>query len=153
MKFQVIAIGKMKKGAQTALMDEYLKRLKGWQVDIREIPEAKTSNSEQRKLLDAKNIISHLDNDAFIIALDERGLNMDSIQFAQILAQSANQSFGKIIMIIGGSDGLHEDVRSRCHKLISFGKLTWPHQLVRVMLCEQIYRAKTILENHPYHKV
>ncbi len=152
MKIQILAIGKLKKGAQTALMEEYLKRIKGWKVQIQQINEAKASNSDQRKRLDAENILSYLTEKAFIIALDERGVDLDSMEFAQMLQNVQNQFYTKVIIIIGGSDGLSEEIRQKCHKLIAFGRLTWPHQLVRILLCEQIYRAQTIINNHPYHK-
>lgn len=152
MKIQILAIGKLKKGAQSALMEEYLKRLKGWKVQIQQINEAKAATSAQRKQLDAKNILSYLTKDAFIIALDERGIDLNSMEFAQMLQDAQQRFYSQVMIIIGGSDGLHEDIRKRCHKIVAFGRLTWPHQLVRILLCEQIYRAQTIINNHPYHK-
>lgn len=152
MKIQILAIGKLKKGPQLTLMEDYLKRIKGWKIEIQQINEAKASGSEQRKQQDAKNLLPYFSEKSFIIALDERGENVSSMEFAQMLQTAEAQFYTEVIIVIGGSDGLAEEIREQSHKLIAFGRLTWPHQLVRLLLCEQIYRAQTIINNHPYHK-
>lgn len=83
----------------------------------------------------------------FTIALDEHGENLSSKEFAELLRDKPLVNF-----IIGEADGLPENLRKNAHKLISFGRLTWPHKLVRVLLCEQIYRSWSLLNNHPYHR-
>jgi 23S rRNA (pseudouridine1915-N3)-methyltransferase len=87
-----------------------------------------------------------------LVALDERGKTIDSAAFAQHLGRFRDQSVANTIFTIGGADGLSPDLRRKAKLTIAFGAATWPHQLVRVMLLEQIYRAATILAGHPYHR-
>ena len=88
-----------------------------------------------------------------LIALDERGKNIDSIAFSEII-KNAQENYSKnIIFVIGGAHGLDSTVRQRANHIISFGKMTMPHKIARILLVEQIYRSLTIINNHPYHKV
>ena len=87
-----------------------------------------------------------------VVTLDEHGQNMDSTGFARTLARLRDQSVAHTIFIIGGADGLSPDLRRRETLTVAFGAATWPHQMVRVMLLEQLYRAATILAGHPYHR-
>lgn len=133
----------MKDSPELSIIFDYQKRI-GSVVHIKEIkPSTKTT--------EAQEILKTLLVNSFIIALDERGDNLTSLFFADLLAKAAlNQ--GHLTLIIGGAEGLDDTVRNRAHKLISFGHVTWPHKLVRVMAMEQIYRAMTILSKHPYHR-
>ncbi|MBN9542226.1 MAG: 23S rRNA (pseudouridine(1915)-N(3))-methyltransferase RlmH [Alphaproteobacteria bacterium] len=148
MKIKILSVGKIaKSSSEDLLLQEYVKRTK-WKINIIEIPD---SQKENKKLDDASRILAEINKDDFVIALDERGDNLSSMQFKEILAK--NLDIGKeIVFIIGGADGLDESVRQRANKLISFGKMTIPHKLVRVLLAEQIYRAYSIITNHPYHR-
>jgi 23S rRNA (pseudouridine1915-N3)-methyltransferase len=87
-----------------------------------------------------------------LVALDERGENVDSAAFAGYLRRWRDQSVANTIFVIGGADGLSPDLRRKAKLRVAFGAATWPHQMVRVMLLEQIYRAATILAGHPYHR-
>jgi 23S rRNA (pseudouridine1915-N3)-methyltransferase len=87
-----------------------------------------------------------------LVALDEHGDNIDSAAFAAHLGRWRDQQIGNTIFAIGGADGLSPDLRRKAKPVIAFGSATWPHQMVRVMLLEQIYRAATILAGHPYHR-
>jgi 23S rRNA (pseudouridine1915-N3)-methyltransferase len=87
-----------------------------------------------------------------LVALDEHGDNVDSIAFAAHLGRWRDQQIANTIFTIGGADGLSPDLRRKAKLVIAFGSATWPHQMVRVMLLEQIYRAATILAGHPYHR-
>ena len=87
-----------------------------------------------------------------LVALDEHGDNIDSAAFARQLGRWRDEAVGNTIFVIGGADGLSPDLRRKAKLRIAFGSATWPHQMVRVMLLEQIYRAATILAGHPYHR-
>ena len=148
MKINIIAVGKLKASPLHDLCDEYVKRI-GWKVNITEIDSPKASTSAIEELL----ILKNLPPDAFAIALDERGESFPSPALAQKLHNWRDQAVGnELFFIIGGADGLTDIIRKRAKILLSFGKQTWPHMLVRVMLLEQIYRAQQILAGHPYHR-
>jgi 23S rRNA (pseudouridine1915-N3)-methyltransferase len=148
MKIKIIAVGKQKASPMKELCDEYLKRL-SWPVALKEIdsPKAATSATE------APLILKHIPDNALVVALDERGETFTSPNFADRLTSWREQAPGnEIFFLIGGADGFDKSVRARAKFLLSFGKQTWPHMLVRVMLLEQIYRAQQILAGHPYHR-
>jgi 23S rRNA (pseudouridine1915-N3)-methyltransferase len=147
---QIIAVGKNKDSALQSLIDDYTKRL-SWRVIITEINPPQTDD-ETRKSREAALIEKAIPDKSVIIALDERGENTDSITFAKKLDTFITNKSPSLTFIIGGADGLDELIRKRADLLISFGKLTWPHMLVRLMLVEQLYRATTILSGHPYHR-
>jgi len=148
MKIRIIAVGRQKSSPTRDLCDEYLKRMK-WDVGIREIDAPKGSTSAQ----EAPLILKQLAKPAFIVALDERGETLSSPAFAKNLEKWQSQAPGnEIIFLIGGADGFAEEIRKKAKFLLSFGKQTWPHMLVRVMLLEQIYRAQQISTGHPYHR-
>lgn len=148
MKIRIIAVGRQKSSPTLDLCNEYLKRMK-WDVSVKEIDAPKGSTSLQEEPL----ILKQLPKDAFIVALDERGETFGSPEFAQKLGKWQNQTTGnEIAFVIGGADGLSPEIRKKAKFLMSFGKQTWPHMLVRVMLLEQVYRAQQILAGHPYHR-
>jgi 23S rRNA (pseudouridine1915-N3)-methyltransferase len=148
MKIRIVAVGKLKKSPQLELCDEYVRRM-GWSVVIKEIDAPKASTSKQ----EAPLILKHLPDPGFIVALDERGESLTSPDFATKISKWHNQAPGnEITFLIGGADGLDASVRKKTHFLLSFGKQTWPHMLVRAMLLEQIYRAQQIIAGHPYHR-
>ncbi|MCE9506997.1 MAG: 23S rRNA (pseudouridine(1915)-N(3))-methyltransferase RlmH [Alphaproteobacteria bacterium] len=148
MKIRIIAVGRQKSSPTQDLCDEYLKRMK-WTVSVKEIDAPKGSTSAQ----EAPLILKQLPKDAFIVALDERGETLGSPEFAQKLGKWQNQAPGnEITFLIGGADGFDASIRKKANFLMSFGKQTWPHMLVRVMLLEQIYRAQQISAGHPYHR-
>jgi 23S rRNA (pseudouridine1915-N3)-methyltransferase len=148
MKIRIRAIGKLRDKSIQALLDEYAKRLT-WQVRIDEIDPGKSAGAEKEAALLLKDIPLN----AVIIALDERGQSIGSADFAQHISRWNDQSGGKeIYFLVGGADGFHAQVREKAKFLLSFGKQTWPHMLIRVMMMEQIYRAQQILSGHPYHR-
>lgn len=152
MKIKIICVGNLKSGPELDLVKEYLKRFL-WQIDIIEIPVKKGLSGETLKTHEAKLILAQIPENTPLIALDERGTSPSSPEFAKIMEDLQVQSASQIIFCIGGADGLDESVRKRANRLISFGKMTWPHMLVRVLLAEQLYRAQQILAGHPYHRV
>lgn len=152
MKITVICIGLLKSGPEYDLLKEYLKRFQ-WNVDVLEVSSKKGLSGQALKEFEAKQILSQVPSGAPLLALDERGKNMTSPEFAKSIGNFQNLGISHIYFCIGGADGLHDLVHKRATMLLSFGQLTWPHMLVRVMLVEQLYRAQQILAGHPYHRV
>lgn len=141
----IIAVGRIKNSPFAPLWDEYFKRMTGWRITLHEL-ETRTQGEEIRA------IQSKIRADAHVIALDERGKPMDSPAFAAHIQSLMDRGRTPIQFIIGGADGLGDEVRKRADDLLSFGIQTWPHLMVRVMLMEQIYRARQINSGHPYHR-
>ncbi len=135
-------MGQLKSGPEYDLFQQYKKRLS--HVEIIQLKQS-TKEAEE------KFFLKHIRESDCIIGLDEQGKDYASIPFAQFLAAQLG-TYKNICFLIGGADGLSDGVRQRCHHLLSFGKLTWPHMLVRGMLMEQMYRATLILNGHPYHR-
>lgn len=145
MKATIIAIGKCKKSSPEAeIIAEYIKR-SGWDVVIKE-----KDNSNQED--EAKFLQSSIPSGAKVIVLDERGENIKSIDLAAKIENWLNNGCSEICFLIGGADGHLQSTRDRADLILSFGKLTLPHILMRAVLCEQIYRVQTIINHHPYHR-
>ncbi len=148
---RIICVGKIKENYLKEAISEYLKRLtKYTKIEIVELPDVsydmkKTINEE------SLNILSHLKESDYNILLDINGMEYDSLEFAKNLDNIRNNN-SNITFIIGGSYGVSLDVKNKVNMKISFSKLTFPHQLFRVMLLEQIYRAFKIINNEEYHK-
>ena len=144
MKIRIIAVGHLKSGPEKALFDQYTKRL-SYPLKVIEI------NSRQDQVIPASAYLKYLSEKDTVILLDEAGENLTSRSFAQKL--EVFSEIGKqISFIIGGADGIPEDIKRLGCFSMSFGKLTWPHLLVRALLVEQLYRAQQIMSNHPYHR-
>lgn len=159
MRVLVLAVGRMKKGAEADLADRYLKRamqagraigLRG--IDVVEIRESRAQDAERRKLEESIAIASVIPDGAVVVLLDERGDGFGSAAFADQLGRWRDAGQAALVFVIGGADGLSETLRERARITLNFGQATWPHQLVRIMLMEQLYRAVTILSGHPYHR-
>lgn len=145
MKVTIIAIGKCKKNSPEAeIIAEYIKR-SIWQVCIKE-----ADNSTQAE--EAKFLQSAIPAGAKVIVLDERGENLKSLELAQKVENWQINGCSEICFLIGGADGHLPETRQRADLLLSFGKLTLPHILMRAVLAEQIYRIQTIINHHPYHR-
>jgi len=141
MKTIILAIGKLR-GAEVALCEEYKKRFTG-DLAIKEL--VGTSQKEEAALL-LKSIPAR----AFVVLCDERGKDLSSRELAGKYA--AWQERDALVFILGGADGVTEEVRGRADFTLGFGRKTWPHRLARVMLLEQLYRAQQINAGHPYHR-
>jgi len=146
MKIKIIAVGKLKNSPLLDQCDEYIKRM-NWKVSVKEIDAPKASTSAQ----EAPLILKAIPEGAFVVALDERGETLSSPEFAKSIGKWAQRA-PEIVFLIGGADGFDNTVREKAKFLMSFGKQTWPHMLVRVMLLEQVYRAQQIIAGHPYHR-
>lgn len=145
MKAEIIAIGKCKKNSPEAdIINEYIKR-SHWQLSIKE-----QDNSTQKE--EAEFLLSSIPHGAKVIVLDERGANISSKELAAIIADWQDHGCSDICFLIGGADGHLQSTRDKADLLLSFGKLTLPHILMRAVLAEQIYRVQTIIAGHPYHR-
>ena len=159
MRIIVAAIGRLKKGPETELAERYAKRatqtgrtlgLKA--VEIVEIRESRADEANKRMLEESIALANVIPTGAVVVLLDVLGDNIDSESFAaQITTWRANDR-PAVVFIIGGADGLAPTLRDKADLRLSFGAATWPHQLVRAMVLEQLYRATTILTGHPYHR-
>ena len=159
MRLTVISIGRLKQGPERELAELYLKRFDdigrklGFHgLEIHEIPESRARDPATRIAEEATAILAAIPAKSVLVTLDERGDNVDSAAFARHLGRWRDESAGHTIFVIGGADGLSPDLRRKSRLSIAFGSATWPHQMVRVMLLEQVYRAATILAGHPYHR-
>lgn len=150
MKLIIVAVGKGKKSAEAELVARYLKQTK-WDVSIKELPDAPAElPSHERKAWEARKIEPLLEG-ARLIALDGLGEQLASPQFAKIIFGAREDNVKHLLFVIGGQDGLDAELLKKAKRVVAFGKATWPHQLVRALLAEQIYRAYTISIGHPYH--
>ncbi len=157
MRVRIAAIGRMKAGPERELAGRYLERaiasgralgLAGFEVA--EFAESRAGSVEQRKLEEAKALGTALEG--FVVALDEHGKSLDSQAFARLIERERDAGRTQFGFAIGGADGLARDLVARADLVLSFSPLTWPHQIVRILLAEQLYRATTILSGHPYHR-
>lgn len=154
----IICVGKIKENFFKDAILEYSKRLSKYcKLDILELPDEKIpdktnpsiENSIKEK--ECNNIINHLKTDSYIIALDLKGKELSSENFSKKLDNISMQN-SKITFIIGGSLGLTDKLLNMCNEKICFSQMTFPHQLIRIFLIEQIYRAFKISNNETYHK-
>lgn len=146
----LVVVGKNRDTHLQALIDDYCRRIP-WTIIWHEIAPPNVAEAE-RKTREAALIRAAIPQRAIRIFLDERGTNPDSIEFARKLEHFFLNQNPVLAIVIGGADGLDESLRREADYCLSFGKLTWPHMLVRLMLVEQLYRATTILAGHPYHR-
>jgi 23S rRNA (pseudouridine1915-N3)-methyltransferase len=138
MHITLVAGGKLKEPSLKALYEEYKKRL-DWKLTLYECED--------------KDFPALLANHpSFIITLDEQGDSLKSEAFAVLLNDIQLHHQGKVTFVIGGADGLSQDIKTKAHKSLAFGCMTWPHLMARIMLMEQLYRAQQILKGHPYHR-
>jgi len=152
MKINLIACGKINNSPLKLIFSQYCKRI-DWKINITEIclKDSSNINANQHKKMESQLILKNINQEAKIIALDEKGKQFSSQDFAKII-DNYRQTEKEICFIIGGAFGLDEEIIKLSHLKLSLGLITLPHLLARIILIEQIYRAKTIIEKHPYHK-
>jgi len=157
-RLAIITVGRLKDGPERDLCERYRERSHGLGrslgltgPDVTELPESRARRPEERKRDEAAAILSKL-SPGLLIALDERGRSLTSDAFAGRIATARDAGTGTASLVIGGADGLDETIRDRADLTLAFGALTLPHQLVRVLALEQLYRAMTIIAGHPYHR-
>lgn len=159
MKITICTVGKVKESYYRGAIEEYSKRLRKYcKLEIVEVADEKTpdraSENEELKIkeIEAGRIQKYIKEDAFVVALAIEGKSLDSVAFAKKIEQLGVQGVSHIQFVIGGSLGLHESILKRANLLLSFSAMTFPHQLMRVILLEQVYRCYRIIQNEPYHK-
>jgi 23S rRNA (pseudouridine1915-N3)-methyltransferase len=159
MRIIVAAIGRLKQGPETELAERYRKRavqvgrsLGLRDVEIVEIRESRAEDASKRMIEESIALATIIPQGAAVVLLDPRGDNLDSAGLANQLAKWRGAAKPAAVFVIGGPDGLAASLADKADVKLAFGAATWPHQLVRVMLMEQLYRAATILTGHPYHR-
>ena len=150
MKLTICAIGRLKAGPERDLLEKYRRRI-SWPLEIAELEERRKLSAAELKKREGALIEHALPAGCIRVALDERGKSHSSREFAAKIGDWRDRG-RDIAFMIGGADGLDAALRSGADAALSFGAATWPHQLARVMLVEQIYRAQEILAGHPYHR-
>ncbi len=158
MRLSLAAIGRLRAGPEFDLIEDYAKRIRGsgraigvTQFDIREFEAPKGLSGLQRQERESAMLLEAAGK-ARRVALDEGGETLSSEAFARRLGRWRDDGADDIVFLIGGADGHHPSLTDGADLVLAFGKATFPHLLVRVMLVEQIYRAVTILSGHPYHR-
>lgn len=159
MRLTIAAVGRLRDGPERELTDRYRKRAEqlGRRIGLREIEivevrESRAKDVGKRMIEESIAIANVIPDKAAVVILDEGGDSLDSSSFATQLAKWRDAGRPAVVFIIGGDDGLAPALRERATLRLAFGSATWPHQLVRGMLLEQLYRAVTILAGHPYHR-
>ena len=159
MRLLIVAVGRLKQGPERELAVAYRKRAeavgRGFglrDIEIVEIRESRAQDVERRRTEESIAIANVIPEQAIVAMLDERGDNLDSATLAGLLRKWREENRATACFVIGGADGLAPTLRERARLKLAFGAATWPHQLVRIMLLEQLYRAGTILAGHPYHR-
>jgi 23S rRNA (pseudouridine1915-N3)-methyltransferase len=159
MRLVVIAVGRLKQGPERELAEAYRKRAQATgralgvrDIEIVEIRESRAQDVERRRVEEAIAIANIVPERAIIVILDEHGDNLDSAALAGLLRAWRAEDPPAVCFVVGGADGLAQSLQQRAKLRLAFGSATWPHQLVRVMLLEQLYRAASIVAGHPYHR-
>jgi 23S rRNA (pseudouridine1915-N3)-methyltransferase len=154
----IAAVGRLKDGGERTLADRYIERLSlGRTIGLGpvrevEIGEGRQASGGERREHEGRRLVQAVDTADVVVLLDAKGRSMTSEAFAQWLAERRDAGARHAAFLIGGPDGHGNVARERATFVLSFGQMTWPHGLVRVLLAEQLYRAVTILAGHPYHR-
>lgn len=156
MNITILAVGKLKERFWTQACEEYLKRLKPYaRVTVREVPDAnpqQVGGTEGVLAREGEALCAAIPQDAYVVLLDIGGVQLSSPELAGRIEELGIKGRSSIAFVIGGSDGVGEAVRKRADEAVSFGRITLPHNLARVVLLEQLYRAFKIIRREPYHK-
>ena len=159
LRVTLAGVGRLKASAERDLAARYLERAAaagrslGLAIDTREFEESRARRGVDRKRDEAEALRAAFAASTEVMVLDEIGRAIDSPGFAKLIGTARDAGRADIVVVIGGADGIDPEFRRRADHVIGFGAMTWPHQLVRVMAAEQLYRAVTILAGHPYHRV
>ena len=149
MKYIISAIGKTKTQQEDLITLKYLKRIKNIEIKQYEI---KRNNKQKKIEEEGLKLINSTPSNGRLVLLDEQGENLTSHELAKMVLDWRNDNIAYINFAIGGAFGNGDQIKRRADKIIALGKLTWPHQMVKMMIVEQIYRIETIIQGHPYHK-
>lgn len=160
MRITLFAVGRLKAGPEKDLASRYLGRFAkaGPAIGLElaklvEVQESRASNADTRKREEASALEKALPEGAILVLLDERGKTLDSQAFSDAIGRYRDNGKRDMMLAIGGADGLDPELRAKADLVLNLGTMTWPHQLVRILIAEQLYRAVTILSGHPYHRV
>jgi 23S rRNA (pseudouridine1915-N3)-methyltransferase len=157
-KITIAAIGRLKAGPERELFERFIGRATatgrnlGLTMNLREFPESRAATAALRREQESTALLGTLPPRGILVALDENGRALASPALAEHIARWRDSGTEDLVFAIGGADGQGQSVLARAGLKLAFGAMTWPHQLVRVMLAEQLYRATTILAGHPYHR-
>lgn len=152
MRVLISAIGRMKKKSpEETLIEEYIRKTR-WPVTVRESEEKRALSGDMLKEAEGRLLLGTVPTGAKVVALDERGEMLSSCELARKIAHWRDTGVEDVAFLIGGANGHAEVVRRRADLVLSFGRMTLPHMLMRVVAAEQIYRIRTILDGHPYHR-
>ena len=151
MRILICAVGRARKEAARTLYEEYALLVR-WPLELVEVEERKPLPSDKRRASEGALLLGQVPDTAVVVALDEKGKDLSSRDLSQRIGRWRDEGRSCIAFLIGGADGLDDAVRGRADLVLSFGRLTWPHLMVRGMLAEQIYRSQQILAGHPYHR-
>ncbi len=160
MRILLLAIGRLKAGPERELAARYMERAQSLSrsvgltgIEWRESDESRARDVAGRRAAEAKAVLAHVPPGARLVLLDERGSSISSESFASDIGRARDGGArAYYCIVIGGPDGLDGALREQAALVLSFGAMTWPHQLARILAAEQIYRAMTILAGHPYHR-
>lgn len=151
MKITIAAVGRAKHKPEAELIAHYLK-LTRWDISIKEIPDAPSNlSADARKAREAEAIRKLLGPNDRLFAMDSTGKSLTTEAFTKLIQDGQKNAIKHAVFAVGGQDGLDASLIKQAHAVIAFGAATWPHQLLRAMLAEQLYRAYTITIGHPYH--
>ena len=151
MQHAILAVGRIKSGAEADLFDHYAKQIRP-KLSLHELADAPTSQpAATRKAKEAEAFAAKIPAAAFVVALDARGKELSSEQLAALIGKQELAGKKQICWLIGGQDGLDDALVNRADACIAFGKMIWPHKLARIMLAEQLFRSQCIANGHPYH--
>ena len=160
MQIELFAVGRMKAGAERDLTERYWSRFSkaapalGMSAGrILEIAESRGATASARQAEESAKLLQFGGDDAALIVLDERGKTLDSMGFSRQLANWRDGGKRRAVIALGGPDGHDSAAREAADLMLNLGSMTWPHQIARILICEQLYRAVTILSGHPYHRV
>lgn len=154
---RILAVGRIKEKSLQGLLEEYSKRLQSYhKISIEEVADYPTSEQEAEnekvRIQEGEKILSRIKEDEYVILLDLNGIQLDSVQFSKKIEEIQTYQSNKIVFIIGGSVGVSNAVKQRANYKLKLSEMTFPHQLARLILLEQIYRSYKIMKNEPYHK-
>ncbi|MEI2385545.1 23S rRNA (pseudouridine(1915)-N(3))-methyltransferase RlmH [Breoghania sp. JC706] len=159
MRMTIAGIGRMKAGADRELLERYLERARkaGRALglagpDLLELPESRAQRAADRKDDEAASLLAALPSPRILVALDEGGRTMGSEKFAERIGRWRDDGAAHLVFAIGGADGHGRALLEAADLTLAFGPMTWPHQIVRILMAEQVYRAISILAGHPYHR-
>jgi len=151
MRIVIAAVGRFRREPERELFEAFVKRI-SWPIALKEVEERRPLPAPQKKAAEGAKLLAALPEGATVVALDEAGKALSSVQFAKHMRRWRDDGVGDLAFVIGGADGLDASVLERAQLSLSLGPMTWPHMMVRALLAEQLYRAQSILSGHPYHR-